>query len=126
MSAVIRRHLVLLVMSFVLPSLCAAQQTSSRWTEADANAWYARQPWLVGSNYIPASAINELEMWQAETFNPQQIDEELGWAEGLGMNTMRVFLHDLLWQQDANGFKSCVDQFLTIADLRAIASWLIS
>jgi hypothetical protein len=115
MSAVIRRHLVLLVMSFVLPSLCAAQQTSSRWTEADANAWYARQPWLVGSNYIPASAINELEMWQAETFNPQQIDEELGWAEGLGMNTMRVFLHDLLWQQDANGFKSRVDQFLTMA-----------
>ena len=65
----------------------------------------AKQPWLVGSNYIPATAINELEMWQADSFDPQRIDLELGWAEGLGMNTMRVFLHDLLWQQDAAGFR---------------------
>jgi hypothetical protein len=90
-------------------------QTQQRWSEDKANAWYQQQPWLVGANYIPASAINELEMWQADTFNPKQIDRELGWAEGLGMNTMRVFLHDLLWQQDEAGFKQRIDQFLTIA-----------
>jgi endo-1,4-beta-mannosidase len=70
---------------------------------------------LVGSNFIPADAINELEMWQADTFDPQEIDKELGWAEGLGMNTMRVFLHDLLWQQDAAGFQKRIDTFLSIA-----------
>jgi hypothetical protein len=86
-----------------------------RWTEKSANAWYARQPWLVGSNYIPASAINELEMWQAETFDPERIDKELGWAEALGLNTMRVFLHDLPWQQDPNGFQKRIDIFLRIA-----------
>src|ERR1017187_9989702 len=80
-------------------------QSQERWSEEKANAWYQQQPWLVGANYIPASAINELEMWQAATFDPQKIDKELGWAEGLGMNTMRVFLHDLLWQQDPTGFK---------------------
>ena len=32
------------------------------------------QPWLVGANYVPASAINELEMWQADTFDPKRID----------------------------------------------------
>jgi hypothetical protein len=69
----------------------------------------------VGSNYIPRSAINELEMWQEATFNPDEIDQELGWAESLGMNTMRVFLHDLLWQQDAAGFQKRIDRFLTIA-----------
>src|SRR5438094_2980399 len=31
------------------------------------------------------------------------------------MNTMRVFLHDLLWQQDAPGFQKRIDRFLTIA-----------
>ena len=87
----------------------------SRWSEQKANDWYAQQPWLVGSNYIPKSAINELEMWQAASFDPDEIDKELGWAEGLGMNTMRVFLHDLLWQQDGAGFRARVDQFLTIA-----------
>ena len=86
-----------------------------RWSEQKANDWYAQQPWLVGSNYIPKSAINELEMWQEATFDPAQIDKELGWADAMGMNTMRVFLHDLLWQQDAPGFRKRIDQFLTIA-----------
>jgi Cellulase (glycosyl hydrolase family 5) len=86
-----------------------------RWTEKQANDWYAEQPWLVGSNYIPGSAINELEMWQADTFDPQRIDTELQWAESIGFNTMRVFLHDLLWQQDAKGFQQRIDRFLQIA-----------
>jgi hypothetical protein len=87
-----------------------------RWTEKSANDWYSKQPWLVGSNYTPAYAINELEMWQADTFDPKRIDLELGWAESIGLNTMRVFLHDLLWQQDAQGFKKRIETFLTIAD----------
>lgn len=73
------------------------------------------QRWPVGSNYVPANAINELEMWQADTFDAARIDRELGWAQQLGMTTMRVFLHDLLWQQDAPGFKKRIDIFLGIA-----------
>src|SRR4051794_199081 len=83
----------------------SSAQARDQWTPAQANAWYATQPWLVGANYVPASAINQLEMWQAETWNPKQIDQELALAHGIGMNTMRVFLHDLLWEQDADGFK---------------------
>src|SRR5439155_24108352 len=102
-----------------LAGVCrAAAQTDSRterWPQEKANEWYARQPWLVGSNYIPATAINELEMWQADSFDPTRIDKELGWAEALGLNTMRVFLHDLLWQQDDAGFKRRIDTFLRVA-----------
>ena len=85
-----------------------------RWTVEQANTWYQQQPWLVGSNFIPDNAINQLEMWQSATFDPKEIDKELGWAEAIGMNTIRVFLHDLLWQQDADGFKQRLDQFLAI------------
>ncbi|MBS1853290.1 MAG: cellulase family glycosylhydrolase [Acidobacteria bacterium] len=106
--------LLLLLLTLALLAAPSTAETK-RWTEEKANAWYQQQPWLVGSNYIPANAINELEMWQAESFDPQQIDKELGWAEGLGMNTMRVFLHDLLWQQDAEGFKKRIDTFLAIS-----------
>src|SRR5260370_12848830 len=88
---------------------------SARWTEAQANAWYAKQPWLVGSNYIPSDAINQLEMFQAETFNPELNDKELGLAESIGMNTMRVFLQDQLWTSDPKGFKKRLGTFLTIA-----------
>ena len=90
--------------------------TAQRWPAQQANDWYTHQPFLVGSNFIPSTAINELEMWQADTFDLPTIDRELGWAEGVGMNTMRVFLHNLLWQQDSAGFLRRTDQFLQVAD----------
>jgi hypothetical protein len=86
-----------------------------RWTPEHARAWADSTGWLVGSNFAPSTAINQLEMWQAATFDPRTIDRELGWAESLGMNTMRVFLHNLLWAQDSSGFLNRMDQFLTIS-----------
>lgn len=101
--------------------LCAAAFAQPHhWSEAEANEWYAKQPFLIGANYIPATAVNQLEMWQADTFDPVVIDRELGWAQSLGMNTMRVFLHDLLWQRDQSGFEKRINQFLKIADKHKI------
>jgi hypothetical protein len=116
---------VVLTLSVLLFAFSAALSQPARWSEQKAGEWYAQQPWLVGSNYIPASAINQLEMWQAETFDPTEIDKELGWAEAMGMNTMRVFLHDLPWQQDSAGFRARIDQFLTIAARHHIRPLLV-
>jgi hypothetical protein len=96
-----------------------------RWSPSQAAEWYDRQPWLVGSNYTPATAINQLEMWQAESFDPVTIDRELGWAQALGMNSMRVFLHNLLWEQDPKGFAKRLDAFLTIAARHQIKPLLV-
>lgn len=96
-----------------------------RWSKAEAQAWYDKQAWLVGSNYIPSDAINQLEMWQASSFDPARIDQELGWAQAMGMNTMRVFLHDQLWQQDAAGFRKRIDAFLAIAARHKIKPLLV-
>ena len=93
----------------------SASAQVQRWTEDRANQWYQAQPWLTGANFLPSTSINELEMWQADSFDPVTIDRELGWAESIGMNTMRVFLHNLVWEQDAPGFQHRIDQFLTIA-----------
>jgi hypothetical protein len=95
------------------------------WTKEEANAWYAKQPWLVGCNFIPSTAINELEMFQAETFDTATINRELGWAASIGMNTVRVYLHDLLWQQDAEGFAKRLDEFLAIAKRHNIKPILV-
>lgn len=108
-----RRTVQVVSVIFLLALSVVAQR--AKWSEQQARDWYAQQPWLIGSNYNPASAINQLEMWQADSFDPKRIELELGWAEGLGMNTMRVYLHDLLWEQDAEGFKRRLDQFLAIA-----------
>lgn len=114
----IRKLSLVVILLLLCHGTVAAQ--SQRWTEQKAREWYGRQPWLIGSNYNPASAINQLEMWQADTFDPKRIDLELGWAQDLGMNTMRVYLHDLPWQHDAEGFKRRLDTFLCIAQKHRI------
>jgi hypothetical protein len=109
--------LVVLLAIFLvpIPDSFGAVAGNERWTEDQANSWYARQPWLVGANYIPSNAINELEMFQAATFDPAINERELGLAESIGMNTARVFLQDQLWEQDPEGFKDRLNTFLSIA-----------
>lgn len=97
-----------------------AQSGPQQWTAEKANKWYASQPWLVGANFLPSTAINQLEMWQAASFDTVTIARELGWAAGLGMNVMRVYLHDLAWKADASGFKNRMDRFLQIASSKKI------
>ncbi|MBX5478206.1 MAG: cellulase family glycosylhydrolase [Pyrinomonas methylaliphatogenes] len=117
-----RRLAFIALFSSLLTNVYAQRQ---RWTEKQANEWYSRQPYLVGANYVPATAINQLEMWQADTFDPKRIDMELGWAEQIGMNTMRVFLHDLAYKQDPEGFKRRLDQFLSICARHGIRPILV-
>ncbi len=88
----------------------------AQWTPEQANAWYAQKPWLVGCNFTPSTAINQLEMWQAETWDPKTIDRELGWAQELGFTSVRVFLHDLVWRQDCKGLLKRMEQFLGMAN----------
>lgn len=95
------------------------------WTAQKANTWYAQHKWLAGSDFIPSTAINQLEMWQADTFDPKTIDTELGYAQGIGMNVMRVFLHHLAWKEDSEGFKKRVDQYLTISNKHGILTMFV-
>lgn len=104
-----------------------AQKSKKRevWTAEKANAWYKNQPWLVGANFIPSTAINQLEMWQAGTFDTATIDRELALAASLGMNTVRVFLHDLLYLNDKDGLYSRMETFLRIAEKHRIKPLIV-
>lgn len=103
----------------------AVEDAAPRWTAERANAWYAQQPWYVGANFVPSTASNQFEMWQAETFDPVTIDRELGWAAQAGFNGMRVYLHDMLWKADAAGFEERIDQYLSIANKHGIKTMLV-
>ena len=94
---------IVLVLLVQLVLISCASKPGERWSVEKINQWYAEQPWLTGANFVPSNAINPLEMWQADTFSPELIDKELGYAESLGFNTMRVFLAYLPWLEDANG-----------------------
>lgn len=94
--------------------------TAERWTIEKAQHWSAENGWLRGSNFNPSTAINQLETWQAESFDTATINRELGWAEGIGMNVMRVYLHHLAWQVDREGFKNRMGTYLNIAGKHGI------
>lgn len=118
------KPLLAILLAAAAPMASAAG--GDRWSPAEAKTWYEQQPWLVGANYTTSNAINQLEMFQADTFDPVAIDRELGWArEKFGMNTMRVYLHDLLWKQDQRGFLKRLDQFLAIAARHGIRPMLV-
>lgn len=106
------RKLFIIIFFF---SQAAIAQQSNIWTAKQANAWYAKQGWLVGANFLPSTAINQLEMWQADSFDTTTINRELGWAESIGFTTLRVYLHNLVWENDAKGFKQRMNIFLNIA-----------
>jgi len=96
--------------------------TAKVWSVVKATAWAADKPWFRGANFIPSTAINQLETWQAETFDPETIDRELGWAADIGFNCMRLYLHHLAWEIDKPGFKARMDKYLTIADRHGIST----
>lgn len=96
-----------------------------RWNIEQANQWAEKHPFYFGANFTPSTAINQLEMWQKETFDPETIARELGFAEKIGMNIMRVYLHDLLWENDKEGFIKRIDQYLSIADSKGIKTMFV-
>lgn len=98
-----------------LTEIPRASAEPSRWPAQQANAWYAAQGWLVGANYVTSTAANQIEMFQAGTYDPRRIDAELALAQQIGFNTVRVFLHDLLWATDRAGFSQRLSQFVGIA-----------
>lgn len=107
--------------------LVAQQTTLGRWSQERANEWYKKQPWIVGCNFVPSTAINQIETWQADTFDPATIDRELGLAQSIGFNTVRIFLHNLVWEENPKAFKDRLDKFLSIAEkhrIRAIVTFL--
>jgi hypothetical protein len=95
------------------------------WSVDKANQWYASIDWPVGANFVPSTASNQLEMWQAETWDPQTIERELGWAADIGMNAMRVYLHDIPWQQDSTAFLNRIDEYLSVADKQGIRTLFV-
>lgn len=120
----LRKTLVFIAASAMLAVSCTPKP-GTRWSVEKAQAWYAEHDWLVGCDYIPASAINQIEMWSADTYDRDRIVTELAAAQELGFNTLRVFLSSVVWQNDPEGFKSRVDDFLSICEEYGIKPLLV-
>jgi hypothetical protein len=125
-----KKYMTLLFASFFCcrPALAAAPPGSlvpGQWTVEKVWAWHSQHPWLVGCNFLPSGAVNDVEMWQKESFDAKTIDRELGWAQELGFNTVRVFVNYAVWEADAVGLKDTFRQFLKIADQHGISTLVI-
>lgn len=99
----------------VLP-LIATAQLEGQWSIDRINAWYAGVGVIKGCNYLPATAVNDIDMWQESSFDPETIEKELQLAHESGYNSVRVFLHFLVWKKQRSAFKKNIETFLQIAD----------
>lgn len=122
-----KKLITALLLCGLIPALNAQDKLleKNRWSAERAAAWYADHDWMSGANFNPSTAINQLEMWQEATFDPETIDRELGFAEGIGFNTMRVYLHSLAYKADPEGFKKRMDKYLDIADSHGIKTMFV-
>jgi hypothetical protein len=127
---------VLVVVCAILATACidtkkekskkvASQEIAGPWSKTKAWEWFEKQPWLVGANFNPSTSINQLEFWQKDTFDPETIDRELEWSADLGMNLHRVYLHNLLWQQDSTGFLNRLDEYLSLSEKHGIKTMFV-
>jgi hypothetical protein len=91
-------------------------QVGQRWSEKEANEWYDSQPWPVGCVYMPSYGGTPVEIWGKEYFHPEVVDYELGLAENLGFNVIRLFLCDIVWQDDPEGFMERLEKTVQLAD----------
>jgi len=96
-----------------------------RWSEERAWEWKEENGWMVGANFNPSTSINQLEFWQENTYDIETIERELEWSAELGMNLHRVYLHNLLWDQDSLGLLKRVENYLKIADSNDIKTLFV-
>ena len=94
------KRIITVTLACLAVSVMASSAPKARWSADKANAWAADKGWIVGCDYVTSNAINQIEMWQAETFSPELIDRELGYAESIGFNTVRVFFSHLVYGSD--------------------------
>ena len=127
-----RKVIILILVGIVIQGANAyCEETATKnaakslWSKEKARQWYGKVSPLRGCNYLPRTAVNMTEMWQADTFDPETIDQELGWAEKAGYNSVRIFLQYLVWKDDPEGVKKRLDKFLTVADKHGISSMVI-
>jgi hypothetical protein len=72
-----------------------------------------------GVNYVPSNAVNATQMWQR--FDTVTIDRELGYAEASGLNSLRVFIQYVVYENDPAGFRDRFDAFLQLASRHGLS-----
>lgn len=115
-----RRFLLAAAAALLTSCTVVTAAEAQRWPAEKARQWMAQFPYLAGGNYVPSTASNQLEMWQPDTFDTATISRELGWAHEVGFNVMRVFLHNLPWRDDPQGYLKRIERFLGIAEQHRI------
>ena len=121
-------NLSILAFLLLLLNQCQKRPNSvleNKWSEDRAWQWKKEYGWMVGTNFNPSTSINQLEFWQEDTFDLETIERELEWSAELGMNLHRVYLHNLLWDQDSLGFLKRIDNYLKISESYGIKTLLV-
>lgn len=73
---------------------------------------------IKGAVYTPTNAVNYIDWWQ--NFDPAIVDRELAYAQTYGINTIAVYLHYLVWENNAADLLAKFETVLQLADKHGI------
>ena len=74
---------------------------------------------LVGTNYTPAYAVNQVQFWH--DFRPDVVEKELAAAQAhFGISSLRVYLHNINFDEEKDLFLSNLEKFLKICEKHGI------
>ena len=118
-------HIIFISLIFIQCQQTSPSVKEVRWSEERAWQWHKEYGWMIGSNFNPSTSINQLEFWQEDTYDPETIERELEWSAELGMNIHRVYLHNLLWDQDSLGFMKRIENYLEISETKGIKTLFV-
>ena len=118
-------HIIFISLIFIQCQQTPPSLKEVRWSQERAWQWHKEYGWMIGSNFNPSTSINQLEFWQEDTYDPETIERELEWSAELGMNTHRVYLHNLLWDQDSLGFMKRIENYLEISEAKGIKTLFV-
>jgi hypothetical protein len=74
--------------------------------------------WMHGANYTPSYAATDVETWLH--YDAEVIDRELGFAEKIGLNCVRVFLQSLVYEHAPKEFLENFADFVNRADAHGL------
>lgn len=70
--------------------------------------------WVQGAVFVPTNAVNQIQQWHQ--YDHDINDREMYYAHLYGINLVRVYIHNLLWEYDRDNLLANMEDFLQIAD----------
>lgn len=88
----------------------------TKWTCEQANAWYEKQGWLRGCNFIGSDCTNRLDMFQSYKAEEKlkTAERELALCQQIGFNSVRIWANFDVYYAEPESYMEIFDRYIEL------------